>query len=169
MLRRLRHEGGEDGGRGRRLERRGPREHLVCDDSRREQVGTVVRGGIGAGLLRSHVLGRTERHPDGGDPSKTGRFGERLGDAEVGHEGMAFGQQDVGRLHVAMDHPTSVRRAQRIHDLPEEPRRLGRRKRPFLLEPGSGSTSTGTSAWSRPATCYPRSCSMSSDPREPTT
>ena len=58
-------------------------------------------------------------------------------DAEVGDERAAGArlEQDVVRLHVAMDDAASVRVRERPRDLAQHARRVGRRERPARAEP----------------------------------
>ena len=62
--------------------------------------------------------------------------GERAGDAEVGHQGVAFaGDQDVLRLDVAVDEPLAVGVVERAARLGRDPDRLGHRQRTLPPEP----------------------------------
>ena len=110
----------EQSGRVRAAEAIAAGQHPIGDGAERELVGAAVdRLGVAPHLLRCHV-GRgaeyvvRQRKPAIGGP--------HLGDAEVEHfddlVGLAVdgGQEDVGRLEVAMDHPVAVRRRQRRSD-----------------------------------------------------
>ncbi len=55
-------------------------------------------------LLRTHVVGRPQRHPGLGHAS-AGRGAQGQRDAEVRHHGTAVVEQDVLRLDVPVDHP----------------------------------------------------------------
>jgi hypothetical protein len=99
-----------------------------------------LRGLQTARLLRCHERRRAEDQPRLSD----GRIALERGDAEVGeHNALAFVQsargragfeQDVRRLHVAVDDPGRVRGAQRVEDPQADPRHLGRRQRPGRLD-----------------------------------
>ena len=68
-------------------------------------------------LFGAHVGRGPDRHPGLGQPVRRRRL-ERAGDAEVGHQRLAVGEQDVLRLDVAMDHALAVGMVERVGDLP---------------------------------------------------
>jgi hypothetical protein len=96
------HEDGQGGVRG---ERHPAREHLVGHDPEGVDVGPAVDLAHGR-LLGSHVLRGAGDHAGDGDPA---RALDDLGDPEV-HEvhPAPLVEQDVLRLHVAMDDPLVV-------------------------------------------------------------
>ena len=59
----------------------------------------------------------------------------RLGDAEVGDDRRAAGEQHVVRLDVAMDDAALVRVRQRLRDVAQDADRLGDRQRARAREP----------------------------------
>src|SRR5207249_4979213 len=84
-------------------ERRRAGEGVPADEAERVEVAASVHR-LATGLLGAHVLG--------GAYDLAGAGGaQRLRDAEVGDEGAAGGvvEQDVVRLHVAVDHAARVR------------------------------------------------------------
>ena len=91
--------------------RRPPGAHRVQDAPQAEQVAAVVDR-LAAGLLGRHVIGRAGHLAGLGDR----RVVHGSGEAEVGdlHPLDAVFQQDIARLHVAMDQPLRVRRRQTL-------------------------------------------------------
>src|SRR5207248_10070803 len=82
-----------------------PRQAFVEADPEREDVGAAVDGRP-FDLLRGHVVGRAEELAGRGQVAARGD----LGDAEVGDLGaVAVDEDDVRRLHVAVDDPLGVR------------------------------------------------------------
>ncbi len=75
--------------------------------------------GLARGLLRRHVRRRAECDADRGERLAPGCLAHRLGDTEVGHQGMATREQHVVRLDVPMHHPLRVGVGQGIDDLDE--------------------------------------------------
>ena len=69
------------------------------------------------GLFRRHVAWRAHHHPGGGHRRPL----ERAGDAEVDHVRPVPGEQDVGRLEVAVHHAAGVHRTQRLGQPGGEP------------------------------------------------
>ena len=70
--------------------------------------------GVPAACSGRHVVGRAEHAPRDGDAGRA----EHTGDAEVGQLRLTpVGEQDVGRLDVAVDHAVVVRVLQRAADL----------------------------------------------------
>ena len=117
--------GVEDGHVGRAVEGRRPDETLVEDA--RERV--LIRASIDVApldLLRRAVGDRADEAARAGRPGR----GELLHDAEVREErAVAGADEDVARLHVAVDHARAVREAEgpgdRVGDLRGTPRRDG--------------------------------------------
>ena len=68
-------------------ERRPAGQHLVGDDTYGIQIGAVIDVRIGRGLFRSHVGRRAQRHPQRSKIAAP-RLGHRLGDTEVGDQGV---------------------------------------------------------------------------------
>ncbi len=101
-------------------------EHLEQHDAGRVDVGA----GVGVAVLDQ--LGRQVRHrADEQALGGGGRLGgDRAGQPEVGHlQQTPAGDQDVLRLHVAVDQACVVRGAQRRQDRVEQVQRTGRRQR----------------------------------------
>ncbi len=61
-------------------------------------------------------------------------FADRLGHAEIRHQGMATLEHDVVGLDVAVDDLVRVRIGQRVDDVAKQPHRLGRRHGADLLD-----------------------------------
>ena len=113
----------EDAAQLRRGERLHAGEHLVHDGAGGEEVG-ARRDGRGLDLFGRHVVRRADERTRGGEARM-----QRPRDAEVGDLGRSFGgEEDVGRLDVAMDDAFRVRvgeAAQQIGGDAERPRRAG--------------------------------------------
>ena len=112
--RRLRHPPGNfHRRRAGRRERRLAGEAPVQHSAQAVEVGPDV-GQVGVlGLLRGHVFERAEQHARLGEP-----LADVLGQAEVEQLGVvALGDQDVGRLDVAVDEATGVGGRQGRRDL----------------------------------------------------
>ena len=90
-------------------------EHLVGHRTERVDVGATIDGAIPCGLLRAHVLWRAEREAGLGDALPAG-VADRECDAEVGHQRLAVGEEDVLGLEVAMDDATAVRVVERLRN-----------------------------------------------------
>ena len=120
-------------------ERRPPAEHLVEHDPEGVDVGAAVdRPAVD--LLGRQVLGGADDRAGAGEVLGMGgvagdRLGRGLGDAEVGHlHPPVLAQQDVGRLHVAVDDAGLVGVLEGPRHLGGDVDRLGRRQRPPLEE-----------------------------------
>ena len=61
---------------------------------------------------------------------------ERAGDAEIGHEGVGAGEEDVLGLEIAVDDALLVGVAERVGGLADDPDRVGNRKLSLAREPG---------------------------------
>ncbi len=92
----------------------------------REHVGRG-RERLAARLLRRHERGRAE---DGLADQALGV--DELGDAEVDHPGPERGEQHVGRLEVAVDHPGAVDGAERGRDPHRERLQVAAGQRPLI-------------------------------------
>ena len=126
------------------LERWPAREHLIGDDAERVQVRPVVDR-VAGGLLRREIGGRPERRPELGERGRAcavtaggavavARGANRLGDAEVGDHGAAFGAEDVAGLDVAVHHAMPVRVRKRTRDVAQKRDRVGHRECAFARE-----------------------------------
>ena len=107
---------------GRAVERELPGEHLVEDDAERPDVGA------GVDVLAAELFGR--HVGDGADGAagagQAGLAGD-LGQAEVGDAGRpVLGDEDVGRLDVAVDDAARVGGGQAVGDLGGDGQGLGR-------------------------------------------
>ena len=98
---------------GRPREGRLPGEHLVQQAAQTVDVAPSVECALARSLLGAHVRGRAEDDPRPGELPPSGRI-DRPRDAEVGHDGLAVGQQDVFRLDVSMHDIAAVRIAQGV-------------------------------------------------------
>ena len=97
----------------RRAKRRPPGQQRVQHSAQAVQVA-AMRDGPAVGLLGRHELGGSQHAAAG----RHARAAEQLGDAEVGKLDFARGrQQQVGGLHVAMDHAAVVGVLQRAAGL----------------------------------------------------
>jgi hypothetical protein len=77
---------------------------------------------------------RPEAHAALGHPRRTGRA-HRQGDAEVRHQRLAFVQQDVLRLDLAMDHAVAVGVVERARHLTGNPHGVPDRELLLMVEP----------------------------------
>ena len=106
------------------------REHLVQQRAQCVHVGAAVQLPVAGSLLRAHV---------GRRPHGESRIGERLAaphgerDAEIRHQRVPRPEEDVLRLHVAVNHPFRVRKGQRLGSLPRDPDRLLDRQAPLAI------------------------------------
>ena len=105
---------GDDGLGGGAGEGRLPGQHLVQDAGQAVEIGAAVHVGVAGRLLRAHVGRRAHDHAGLGERAVAA---QRLADAEVGHQGRAFVEQDVLGLDVAVDHVVAVGVVQRGGDL----------------------------------------------------
>ena len=110
------------------------REHLVQNAAKGVDVRSAIEGAGGRGLLRAHVMWGAERE------ARLGQFltaccVERLGDAEVRHQSMPTGEEDVLGLDVAVNDAPIMRVLQRIRHLPGEDDRLIHRELRLSIEP----------------------------------
>ena len=105
-------------------ERLAAADHLVGHDAEGVEIRPVVGVRICGCLLGRHVRRGAERHTEGGELAGTGTLLDRLGDAEVGHEGMATGEEDVVGLDVAVDDPLLVGHRERVGHVAQDPHRL---------------------------------------------
>ena len=124
-------------------ERAAPGDHLVEHAAEREHVGAVIDL-FAFDLLGRHVTGRTHhlagyrahhrRRARVGAPANSGKLGQ-LGDAEVEHLAVTVGgNEDVGRLQIAMHDTHAVRRPQRLDNLDREIERHLGGHRSFSVE-----------------------------------
>ena len=115
---------GDDGVQRRAGERGLARQHLVHHAAEREEVAAAVHVVAGR-LFGAHVRGRADGQADLGEGRAGGRRGDqRLADAEVGHDRVAFVQQDVLGLDVAMDDVVAVRVVERVGHLDGDAQRV---------------------------------------------
>jgi hypothetical protein len=101
--------------RGSRV-RRFAHQHLVDHRAERVDVAARVDLSIRRRLLRTHVFWRAQRQPCLGDAIAPGR-GDRQRDPEIRHHRLAFLQQDIARLDIAVNHVAAVRVLQRRRHL----------------------------------------------------
>ena len=134
---RPRHAGAERGERRHRVEQlarqhrgdAGPgegrltRQQLVEDAGEAVLVGPGVDLAFAFGLLGTHVGGGPHAQPGPGQPV-AGRDAHGPRDAEVRDQGVALREQDVLRLHVAMNQPFPVGVVERFAGLPHQAERL---------------------------------------------
>ena len=130
---------GERGLRRSALKRGPAREHLVGHDAEGIDIHPEIHAGVTDRLLRRHVGRRAERHAGGGERYVAGRrrIGNGLGDAEIGHDGGAGGEQHVIGLDVAMHDALGVGVCQGGGHVAEEPHRLGNGQLAIAGNPGA--------------------------------
>ncbi len=123
-------------------EGRVPGKDLVCHDANRVDVGPVVDGRVGGGLLGRHVRRGAHRHAAGREhaprlPVAHRRLTHRLGHAEVGDERMVSADQHVVRLDIAVNDALLMGVGQRIYHVPQQADSLDHRQLPFTGELGA--------------------------------
>ena len=113
-------------------ERRPAGTHRVEHAAQAEQVAPLIDR-LAAGLLGRHVL---RRAGDDAGLRQAGVVG-RAGEAEVGqlHPLDAVGQEDVGRLHVAVNEPLGMGGGQPGGGLHADAEDFGQRQRPVVVQP----------------------------------
>jgi len=113
-----------------------PREQLAQHRGERIDVGARVDrpGAPGHHLLGTHVVGCADRDPRRRQPLVAG-LGDRARDPEVGDHRVAFLEQDVFGLHVAMDDAAAVRRLERVGDFARDAQRFVERQRALAVQP----------------------------------
>ena len=109
--------------RARARDRRLAREHLVQHGCERVHVAARVDAAIARRLLGAHVLRRAEREPRLREAIAAGLL-HRERDAEVRQHRLAFLDQDVLRLDVAVHEPLAVRVVERARHLLRDRERL---------------------------------------------
>ena len=97
------------------LERGLPRQHLVRDAAEREDVAPGIDVGLAHRLFRAHVVRGPQTDAGTRQAGVLPHVG-REGDAEVGDDRVVVLEEDVARLHVAMDDPLFVGVLQRVGD-----------------------------------------------------
>ena len=113
-------------------ERRIAGQHLVEHAREAVLVAPAVEARLGGGLLGTHVRRSADREPMVGDVrAVAGGGGDRGGHAEVGDDRLAFLEQDVLGLDVAVNHPVPVGIAQGRGDRARDPQRHVHRERAF--------------------------------------
>jgi hypothetical protein len=115
-------------------ERRLPRQHLVEHAAEAVLVTAAVEPAAPARLLRAHV-GRGADHHAGRGQLLPSRRRHRPGDPEVGDQRVAFLEQDVLGLDVAVHHALPVSVVQGVGHLARDLERVLQRKLPVPLEP----------------------------------
>lgn len=104
-----------------RLERNAARQYLEGHHSQCVEVGAVIDA-LAPPLLRGHILRSPHRHPGVGERRRFAR--QHLGDAEIGQDRIvAFIQQHILRLQVAVDDSPMMGILKRICDLVKQPGR----------------------------------------------
>ena len=88
-------------------ERRRAGQHLVQNGAERVDVGGGTDRGVAGRLLRAHVRRRPE-HETGAGETLVVRGDHGAGEAEVRHDRLSAGEQDVLRLDVPVDDPLPV-------------------------------------------------------------
>ena len=113
-------------------ERRPAGTHRVEHAAQAEQVAPLIDR-LAAGLLRRHVL---RRAGDDAGLRQAGVVG-RAGEAEIGqlHPLDAVGQQDVGRLHVAVNQPLGMGGGQPGGGLHADAEDFGQGHRSVVVQP----------------------------------
>jgi hypothetical protein len=127
---------GEDRLLARAGERRLAGQHLVEHAAQGVDVRARIDGALADRLLGAHVVRRAQREAGLGQPVVT-RFvrRERPGDAEVGDQRMAAGQEDVLRLDVSVDHPMLVGVVQPVGHLTRDADGIGHRQLALARQP----------------------------------
>ena len=110
-----------------------PRHRLEQDAAERVDVRPPVDVRLAARLLRAHVGRRPQREAGAGQ--RLLRSGGEVGDPEVRDQRVPLAEQDVARLHVAVDDAVPVRKPERVGHLPHDPHGVGLGKPPVSLDP----------------------------------
>ena len=113
-------------------ERRPAGEHLEEDRAERVDVAASIERGV-VRLLRAHVGGRADQQSRLGEAG-LGGDAHRASHAEIGDDRVAFLEEDVLRLHVAVDHLLAVSVVERVGHLARQPERLRRRQAALPVE-----------------------------------
>ena len=132
----LRETPGDHRLRGGTGERGLAREHLVAEGAKRVEIGPGVYRRVTARLLRAHVGGGAERETGGGQP--LARFcAERACNAEVRHQRVPVGKQNVVRLDVAVENPFAVSVGERFSHVERDSNRLVQWQHFLAVEAGA--------------------------------
>ena len=91
--------------------------------------------GLADGLLRRHVGRRAEGDAGAGELVAAGRLAQGLGDAEVGHQGVPPGEQDVVGLDVPVHHASRMGVGQGVAHLDHDLHGFVDRQLPLLRQP----------------------------------
>jgi hypothetical protein len=119
---------------GRSRERRLTREHLVHDAAEGKDVAPGVDGMLPCSLFGAHVGRCPECEPCSSEAVVSG-VRQRPSNAEVRHECMPGGKQDILGFEVAVDDTAAVSVMQCIGDLRCDPKHLLERQSPFPPKP----------------------------------
>ena len=103
-------------------------EQLIGQQADGVDVHSVVGRRVASQLFRRHVRGRPDRHAACGHSNGRHRCGNGLGDAKVGHHGVAAAAQHVARLDVAVNHAPRMGIGERVQDVVQYPGDLFRGK-----------------------------------------
>ena len=104
-------------------------QHLVRHDAKRVQIHAMIESGIRRGLLGRHVRRRAHCQPRRGERRALRGIAHGLGNAEVGHQGVSIGEQNVFRLDVAVDDAALVRVGERVGHFAQDVHRVADRQR----------------------------------------
>ena len=88
------------------------------DATQRVDIRPAVHVRRAARLFRTQVSWRTEREPFTRERFR--RPCRQMGDSEVGEQRVPFAEQDVARLHVAVDDAVPMRKTESIGDFPHD-------------------------------------------------
>ena len=117
------------------LEGRLTHQHLIQHAGQAVLVGTSVYVVSAYPLFGAHVVRGADRHPGLGQ-FVAPRFAHRPRDTEIRHQGMAFLEQDVFRLDVAVNDVAGMGALQRVGDLAGELDRLAQGQLFLPVQPG---------------------------------
>ncbi len=109
-------------------------EHLIEQAPERVDIAPPVQLRLARGLLGAHIVRSAQREP-GLRQAVSAVPDHGAGDAEVGHERMTGGEQDIPGREIAVHDTSGMGVALRVGDLGRESNRVVQRQRRFPADP----------------------------------